>query len=211
MNQHYRHVKSGGEYQVIANGYIEATMEKAVVYQSVKTGMTFVRPYEEFHDGRFEPINDAHSGPSSPDLVGDIEEFHRKFGLEYTGVCRTLQGELGDFREGFMNEEYTEYCTNREAALLELSNWEVDQANYTHHLEQQLDALVDLVYVAIGTAHMQGFDFREAWRRVHRANMAKVRATNASESKRGTTFDVVKPEGWEPPSHTDLVEVNDAG
>jgi predicted HAD superfamily Cof-like phosphohydrolase len=69
----------------------------------------------------------------------------------------------------------------------------------------QLDALVDLVYVALGTAHMQGFDFNEAWRRVHDANMQKVRAQNADESKRGSALDVVKPEGWKPADLSDLV------
>ena len=70
-------------------------------------------------------------------------------------------------------------------------------------------ALVDLVYVAIGTAHLHGFDFEEAWRRVHHANMQKIRTPNAEASTRGSKHDVIKPEGWEPPSHTDLVEVND--
>ena len=65
-----------------------------------------------------------------------------------------------------------------------------------------LDALVDLVYVALGTAYLHGFGpqkFNEAWRRVHEKNMEKIRAPSADHSKRGSAFDVIKPAGWTPP------------
>lgn len=69
-----------------------------------------------------------------------------------------------------------------------------------------LDALVDLVYVALGTAVMMGVDFNAAWTLVHEANMAKLRAKRAEESKRGTTYDVVKPPGWLAPDLSHLVK-----
>lgn len=50
-----------------------------------------------------------------------------------------------------------------------------------------------------------GFNFREAWRRVHEANMGKVRARRAQDSTRGSVFDVVKPPGWVAPDLSDLV------
>lgn len=140
------------------------------------------------------------------DPVRDVEEFHEKFGLLYDGKPRVLSGELGDFRAKFLAEELSEYTDSQMVARILILEPKPDCAELTHHLELQLDALVDLVYVALGNAHLQGFDFREAWRRVHAANMAKVRATKPSDSKRGTTFDVVKPPGWEAPNHKDLVE-----
>ncbi len=143
------------------------------------------------------------------DPVADIADFHRKFGLEYTGWPRTLPRDLADFRIKFMDEELNEYAQSNAAAIMEHSMQKADLANYTFHLEKMLDALVDEVYVVLGTSYLHGFDFREAWRRVHAANMRKVRAERAEDSKRGSTFDVIKPEGWEPPDHTDLVEVND--
>jgi predicted HAD superfamily Cof-like phosphohydrolase len=73
-------------------------------------------------------------------------------------------------------------------------------------MEQQLDALVDLVYVALGTAVMQGFDFEEAWRRVHAANMLKTKYSRANPGKRKSSFDVVKPIGWIRPNLSDLVQ-----
>lgn len=146
------------------------------------------------------------------DPIGDIFDFHFKFGLEYEGPPRVLPPDLAKFRIKFVDEEANEYCKHEAAASAErfiLTASASDPANYAFHLEHMLDGLVDLVYVAIGTSHLHGFDFREAWRRVHAANMKKVRAKSADDSKRGSTWDVVKPEGWSPPSHIDLVEVND--
>lgn len=147
-----------------------------------------------------------------PDMVRDIADFHRKFGIEYTGKPRILDADLQEFRIKFLREELREYTL----AVLEGSNekqlplFERDQGEMITHMEKALDALVDLVYVALGTAHLHGFDFNEAWRRVHAANMKKMRAASADESKnstgRGHAADVIKPAGWEPPSHKDLVE-----
>lgn len=141
-------------------------------------------------------------------LIADIAEFHEKFGLEYQGPPRAVPMDLAEFRTKFMMEEAHEYATENAMAL---TSPRTDQAEYTHHLEEILDAFVDLIYVTLGTAYMHGMGpmMQEAWDRVHKANMSKVRATHASQSKRGSTFDVVKPPGWEPPSHTDLVEKND--
>lgn len=126
----------------------------------------------------------------TPNLFGDVTEFHKKFGLQYEGPPRALPGEIVDFRVGFKLEEIDE----------------LRQAILESNLEKQLDALVDLVYVALGTAHLQGFDFNAAWQRVHAANMLKQRALKAEDSKRGSTYDVVKPEGWQPPDLSDLVK-----
>lgn len=62
------------------------------------------------------------------------------------------------------------------------------------------DALVDLVYVAMGTAHLLGYPWEQLWEEVQAANLRKRRAATADESKRGSTHDVVKPHGWTPPA-----------
>lgn len=136
----------------------------------------------------------------APDMVADIEAFHKKFGLEHEGKPRALPPALARFREKFMREELTEYETASEGIERSFDGPVAEQ------LEDQLDALVDLVYVAIGTAYLHGFNFNEAWRRVHAANMKKVRATSAEQSKRGSASDVIKQPGWTPPCHRDLVE-----
>jgi predicted HAD superfamily Cof-like phosphohydrolase len=143
---------------------------------------------------------------TSVDIMGDIEEFHHKFKLAYTGLPRVLPKELGPFRAGFMQEELDEYNTARVAAEAELAKPLPNMEVVAELLAGMQDALVDLVYVATGTADLQGMDFDEGWRRVHGKNMLKERAKNKSQSKRNSTFDVVKPEGWTPPSHRDLVD-----
>lgn len=124
-------------------------------------------------------------------LFADIRDFHEKFELPpVSHVPANLSRELHDFRVKFMQEELDEY------KLCALAG----------DLEGQLDALVDLVYVALGTAYLQRLPFNSAWRRAQAANMAKVRALRPGDSKRGSTFDVVKPPGWVAPTHADLVE-----
>jgi len=138
-------------------------------------------------------------------MFEDIRAFHEKFGLEYNGKPRMLPEELSDFRFKFLQEEMEEYAVNEVQGQNELGQFN-DGGSVELALDGMLDALVDLVYVAMGTAYMHGFDFEEAWKRVHEANMAKVRAEKPDDSKRGSTYDVVKPEGWTPPSHLDLVK-----
>lgn len=139
------------------------------------------------------------------DLMKDIVEFHEKFGLEYSGSPRRLGEELAKFRAGFMAEELGEYCLSEGETKILVR--EVQRCLIPAPIEKQLDALVDLVYVALGTAYLQGFDFNEAWRRVHEANMKKIRVPFAIDSARGSTYDVIKPEGWSPPDLSDLVSV----
>jgi predicted HAD superfamily Cof-like phosphohydrolase len=142
------------------------------------------------------------------DPYGDVEAFHKKFNLEYNGPPRALLGELRKFRKDFILEEANEYASAGSDLEHMLTN-DPDNDQTTVLLAEQLDALIDLLYVALGAAYLQGFTrsmFVEAWNRVQEANMAKIRAARASDSKRGTTFDVVKPPGWAPPFHLDLVE-----
>lgn len=124
-------------------------------------------------------------------VMSDIRAFHERFGLEYDGEPRELPKDLRDFRYRFLEEELEEY----EAAAEE------------GDLPGMFDALIDLIYVAAGTLYLHGFPAELGWERVHGANMKKVRAGDAGESKRLSTHDVVKPHGWEEP---DLGELLDA-
>lgn len=123
------------------------------------------------------------------DPVKDLADFHQKFGLDYDDPPRQLPMEIKEFRIRFLQEELVEYIA----------------ASHDQDLARQLDALVDLVYVALGTSYLHGFDFKEAWMRVHQANMRKVRAIKATDSTRNSTYDVVKPPGWKAPDLSDLV------
>lgn len=141
----------------------------------------------------------------------DVVSFHVRFHLDYGGAPRLLPDDLHDFRVLFIGEELEEYAGLPKGVLtaflreqLEARGPQVDSLKVR---EDQLDALVDMTYVILGTAYLQGFNFAEAWRRVQRANMSKVRVERVEDSKRGSKFDVVKPQGWKPPCHADLVGV----
>ena len=47
--------------------------------------------------------------------------------------------------------------------------------------------------------------WNELWNDVQRANMSKIRATNANQSKRGSSYDIIKPHDWQPPKTQDIV------
>lgn len=146
-----------------------------------------------------------------PDLIGDIAAFHAKFGQEYLGKPRALPADLHDFRIKFHNEETTEYSD--EFPKLMEAVMRGDRRDIINSLELQLDALCDAAWVLLGTADLQFGRkiFYEAWRRVVKANMAKVRAvddSSAQDSGREVKYDIRKPAGWKAPDHRDLVEDN---
>ena len=160
-------------------------------------------------------------------LVQDVHDFHAKFGLDVLqpGTPQHIDDRaLVLMRANFMLEELVEYV---QAVGLELTVNEdgveftpaepFDNEPVLRDLEKALDSLVDLAYVLVGTVLLHGFGNKhelgktiigEAWQRVHNANMRKVRAASAEESKRKSGFDVVKPEGWQPPKLHDLVGGN---
>lgn len=114
----------------------------------------------------------------------DVRDFHEKFKLPVTGTAppHLLTPEEFAFRRKFMQEELDEFC----------------DAHADGDLAGALDALVDLAWVAIGTAHYMHLPFDDAWREVVRANMEKVLADSDPNKPYRTHF-VVKPPGWTPP------------
>ena len=138
----------------------------------------------------------------------DVGDFHEKFNLLNTthGVVEPypVNSDLVIFRVKFLLEEILEFCTATGVQV------QVDPQNHAIELNwnprvkynpaEAFDALIDLVYVALGTAHLFGFPWQQGWRLVQRANMAKVRASSAADSKRGSALDVIKPPGWTPPN-----------
>ena len=127
--------------------------------------------------------------------VDKVAAFQEKFGLGYDGPPRDLPTPLYSLRVKLMREELEE---------LELAMQRGEKV-------EQLDAFVDLLYVIYGTAVLCGYRhvLKEAFNRVHEANMKKVRAERRQDSKRDSSFDIIKPEGWSPPNLEDLID--DAG
>ena len=124
------------------------------------------------------------------DLINDIDRFHKKFGFEKTDKPDIPDdSELVNFRTSFLLEELAEYS----------------QAITKKDTAGALDALVDIVYIALGTAWLFNLPFEKAWKEVQRANMEKIRAKDTT-GKRGTKFDVIKPKNWKPPNIDQIVE-----
>ena len=141
---------------------------------------------------------------------GAVSDFHKKFGLEYTGPARALPQDIQILRLRRLDEELDEY--KMAVGILHLvERHNLGEEARLKALEAAFDALIDLQYILLGTAELHGFDrFDEGFARVHAANMAKERAARAEDSKHGSTYDIIKPEGWQPPVLADLVTQNKA-
>lgn len=130
------------------------------------------------------------------DWLRDVEDLH----VKHFGDLRRLVEEMPvdvrreflDFRVKFLQEELDEMRDPGRTAA------------------DVVDALVDLVVVALGTMDAFGVAGREAWRRVHEANMAKVAGVNSGRPNRFGLPDLVKPEGWAAPRHGDLCGLLDS-
>jgi len=115
----------------------------------------------------------------------DIDDFHKKFKFQQGKGIKSANYNFGNWRVDFLMEEIAELTD----ALDNKDDVEI------------LDALVDICYVAMGTAWLLGLPFEEAWKEVQRSNMEKIRqASDRSE------FDVVKPEGWTAPDIKGIIK-----
>lgn len=126
-------------------------------------------------------------------MFEDVRKFHEKFGRQYDGPPRILSTEEVAFRLGFLEEE-----------LEELRKAVNDQ-----DLAEIADALVDLVWVALGTAERCGLAFNRHWAEVRAANMRKVPVAHSGESKRGSALDIKKPPGWRGPEHEAILSATE--
>ena len=67
--------------------------------------------------------------------------------------------------------------------------------------EELVDGHIDICVIAIGTLLAFGVDAEKAWDVVHKANMAKEVGTKPERPNPLGLPDLMKPEGWENPSH----------
>jgi predicted HAD superfamily Cof-like phosphohydrolase len=131
--------------------------------------------------------NTMHFESQDPEF-DDVKEFHETFGQLVGELPRFLSPRKADERWKFMMEELEEFS----------------KALHESDIDGMADALIDLVYVAKGTAVMMGLPWRQLWDDVHGANMRKVPGL----THRGNLVDVCKPKGWVKPRGLEILKYN---
>lgn len=121
----------------------------------------------------------------------DVLAFHEKFDLPIGDRPKLLDHALFGQRSTFMLSELMEF----------------QDAHWSGDLVKAADSLLDLVYVAKGTAVCMGLPWEAIWAHVHNANMKKHREPGASGFKQMVT----KPPGWVSPNNAIRDELFEAG
>ena len=123
----------------------------------------------------------------SKDWVNDISMMHRKYATNIA-VRRMNEEKLKAFlwfRLKFLSEELQETVNATKAG----------------DPEEIIDGLIDLCVVAIGTLDAFEVDAHKAWDEVLKANMNKIIGIKEERPNPLGLPDLIKPDGWTPPSH----------
>ena len=124
-------------------------------------------------------------------MIDLIKQMHNQFGISRADLPNFTDEERR-FRIAAMLEELSEFTSAKTK-------------------EDELDALVDLVVFALGTAERMGFAdvFEQAYGRVMTSNMTKTLGAN---NKRGSfQIDLVKGKDFKPADIKDLVSAAEFG
>ena len=135
-------------------------------------------------------------------MITKVQKFNKKFGLP-SGENDLLSDEASNVRLAIKLRKFR----------LKFLREEVNELEFSSNRVKMFDALLDLVYVAQGTALFMGISpdqWEQGMDAVHRANMKKVRVESATDSKRGSSFDIKKPAGWVGPE-SELFEILQGG
>ncbi|MEE8608972.1 MAG: hypothetical protein V3S55_15315 [Nitrospiraceae bacterium] len=130
-------------------------------------------------------------------MLDEMYKMVERFNLDVLGVPpqpkpTRLDGPNKDYAVELLQEELTEF---------------VDAQT----LEGEVDAMIDLAYVALGRLVEMGITPLPVFQEVHERNMAKVRGHRANRSVASPgEHDAVKPEGWTPPDLSPYLTVTKA-
>ena len=116
-----------------------------------------------------------------------VAEFHRAFGAPAADAPRLLTPERVDKRVGWLQEEVGELA---EATTV----------------EEQADAMIDLIYFALGTLVEMGVRPAALFDIVHTANMQKL-WPDGTAHKRPEDGKIIKPPGWQDPEARIAAEI----
>ena len=113
------------------------------------------------------------------DEFEQVKDFHRVFGSPVSETPVLMPEQRAKFRSGFMLEEIQEF---------------IDSKN----IYDQADAMIDLIYFALGTLVEMGVKPKEIFDIVHNANMTKIWSDGKVHRREGDGK-VIKPPEWEDP------------
>jgi predicted HAD superfamily Cof-like phosphohydrolase len=108
-----------------------------------------------------------------------VKEFHKAFDVPVSETPVPLTAERAEHRAGFMLEEIQEF---------------IDSQN----IYDQTDAMIDLIYFALGTLVEMGVKPKKIFDIVHNANMSKLWEDGKVRYREGDNK-VLKPPSWEDP------------
>lgn len=133
------------------------------------------------------------------ELVTRRRELALVSGYEWVSAVAAMHGKFGvnevvDYMSPELLKKFLEF-------RVDFLDEELSELRHAETAEDVVDALVDLCVVAVGTLDAFRVDARRAWAAVHAANMAKEPGVNPGRPNEFGLPDLVKPEGWVPPSH----------
>ena len=127
----------------------------------------------------------------STNWVQDMADMHQKYGVnewfEKHKDDKVLMNKYLMFRSLMCQEELHETM----------------QAANSGNSEEIVDGLIDLCVFAIGTLDVFNVDASKAWDEIYKANMNKQVGVKPGRPNPFGLPDLLKPDGWTPPSHED--------
>lgn len=123
-----------------------------------------------------------------------VKEFHKAFNHPYSDKPTLIDMNLAQKRYDWMKEEIDEFL----------------EAVENRDIYEQADAMIDLIYFALGTLVVLGVTPAEVFKVVQNANMSKLWEDGKPRFREGDGK-VIKPPTWEDP-HDKIVEtINNMG
>lgn len=116
-----------------------------------------------------------------------VRDFHKAFNHPYSDIPKLMDMEMAKNRYKWMKEEIDEFL----------------EATENKDIYEQVDALIDIIYFALGTLVQIGVPPAEIFNIVQNANMSKL--WEDGKPKFREDGKVIKPLNWEDP-HNKIVE-----
>jgi len=135
----------------------------------------------------YEVLRTKLSSGAVSGMVTDFHDMVERFNRDIIGLTVPTQP--------------TQLSPQRKEHALDHMQEELDEFSTSTAIDDEVDAILDLVYVALGRLVEMGVASRPVFEEVHAANMRKHRGAIAKRPN-SAGHDAVKPEDWTPPNLT---------